>query len=637
MPRRYRAGQPQRASAFVCLAEIASLSLEFTRLAQITGDIRYYDAIARVTDEMARFQDRTSVPGLWPTHFDASGCVAEPSSEGGAGALDDWLPGEERKMAVGSPVSTPSRRMIARWADGPSASDLAEIPELGIKIEIGSDEPLPKEAEKQHQIKEDDGLRSASPSTDGTPNPIASNTPSPSRSPDTCFPQPLTANGGGDHFTLGAQADSAYEYLPKAHLLLTPVEADALASRGANKQSGGAGAPSTSTSASAAPPEYRTMYARALSAIKRLLLFRPMLPDQHDVLFIASAQPRNAVSGGGGGGGSGPRRPVQSREQLRLKYEGSHLACYAGAMVGLAARAFNESEAAAGAEASRAAAQEADADLALAARLTEGCVWAYEATTTGIMPETFEMVPCLYGEGDGSGDGAVVDAMSGDPRLREGGEGSKGAAAVPDTAGQTGWPACSWNETRYIDVLDPDRILRQLVSPRGDHNTTANQPDSQSQSQVQTSNYAAYLADTQHLPPGMTTTPDPRYLLRPEAIESVFYLFRLTGSPHWREAGWRMFEAVARAARTPLGASSIADVRAEWVVWGDGMESFWLGETLKYFWLLFEPVAGERRTGSGAGAGVGGSGDGGGSGASGVGLDEFVFNTEAHPLRRPVY
>lgn len=42
----------------------------------------------------------------------------------------------------------------------------------------------------------------------------------------------------------------------------------------------------------------------------------------------------------------------------------------------------------------------------------------------------------------------------------------------------------------------------------------------------------------------------------------------------------------------------------------DSMESFWLAETLKYFYLLFaEPDV--------------------------ISLDEWVFNTEAHPFRRP--
>jgi mannosyl-oligosaccharide alpha-1,2-mannosidase len=97
----------------------------------------------------------------------------------------------------------------------------------------------------------------------------------------------------------------------------------------------------------------------------------------------------------------------------------------------------------------------------------------------------------------------------------------------------------------------------------------------------------------------------------PEAIESVFYLYRLTGSPHWREAGWTMFLAIDAATSTEYGNSAIDDVTKEIPGLNDEQESFWLAETLKYFYLLY-------------------------SEESVVSLDEWVFNTEAHAFRRPV-
>jgi len=58
-----------RASSFSLLAEVGSLSVEFTRLSQVTGDGRYYDAIARVMEEFLKQQMKTKVPGLWPYVF----------------------------------------------------------------------------------------------------------------------------------------------------------------------------------------------------------------------------------------------------------------------------------------------------------------------------------------------------------------------------------------------------------------------------------------------------------------------------------------------------------------------------------------------------------------------------------------
>ncbi len=56
------------------LAEIGSLSVEFTRLAQITKEPRYYDAVARITNEFENWQNDTRLPGMWPIAVDASGC-----------------------------------------------------------------------------------------------------------------------------------------------------------------------------------------------------------------------------------------------------------------------------------------------------------------------------------------------------------------------------------------------------------------------------------------------------------------------------------------------------------------------------------------------------------------------------------
>ena len=115
-----------------------------------------------------------------------------------------------------------------------------------------------------------------------------------------------------------------------------------------------------------------------------------------------------------------------------------------------------------------------------------------------------------------------------------------------------------------------------------------------------------YKAD---LPKGFTTAKDPRYILRPEAIESIFILWRITGDASFRDTAWEMFEAVAKATDTEYANAAIMDVNVP----GGGkkedyMESFWMAETLKYFYLCFADT-------------------------DLISLDEFVLNTEAHPFR----
>jgi mannosidase alpha-like ER degradation enhancer 2 len=107
----------------------------------------------------------------------------------------------------------------------------------------------------------------------------------------------------------------------------------------------------------------------------------------------------------------------------------------------------------------------------------------------------------------------------------------------------------------------------------------------------------------------------PGYELRPEALDSAYYVWSFTSDERYREMGRRMFEAIVTCCRADAGYASLVDVRTGEK--SDLMHSFFLAETLKYAWLLFSPRGAlEMRT-------------------SPTGQpDAVVFNTEAHPLRR---
>jgi len=64
-------------------------------------------------------------------------------------------------------------------------------------------------------------------------------------------------------------------------------------------------------------------------------------------------------------------------------------------------------------------------------------------------------------------------------------------------------------------------------------------------------------------------------------------MHRITGDPHWANAGWDMFKAIKAHCTTPLAASAVDNVLDAAPVQVDEMESFWLAETLKYFYLLY--------------------------------------------------
>jgi mannosyl-oligosaccharide alpha-1,2-mannosidase len=56
---------------------------------------------------------------------------------------------------------------------------------------------------------------------------------------------------------------------------------------------------------------------------------------------------------------------------------------------------------------------------------------------------------------------------------------------------------------------------------------------------------------------------DPRYILRPEAIESLFVLYRITGQEDLRDMAWTMFESIMEGTKTPYANAAIKDVRSK--------------------------------------------------------------------------
>ncbi|KUI69062.1 Endoplasmic reticulum mannosyl-oligosaccharide 1,2-alpha-mannosidase [Cytospora mali] len=364
------AGERQEAPEAVLVAEIGSLTMEFTRLSMLTGDPKWFDAVQRITDIFHKQQMTTSLTGLWPLVVNA----------------------KDQVFNVGSA------------------------------------------------------------------------------------------------FTLGAMADSLFEYLPKMSALL-----------------GGR------------LPEYQEMYGKAMDTASDWLLFRPMIPAGEDILIAGQVQVQ----------------VEDSKTLVSPQREGQHLVCFVGGMFALGGKLFNNKK-----------------HQDLATKLVDGCIWTYKASQHGVMPETFYMAPCASRD------------------------------------------ACEWDETAW----------KKQVALAAGETPTGNADEDIA--------LADRIIEEKRLPRGFTAIPDRRYILRPEAIESVFVLYRATGRRDLLDSAWQMFTAIDRITSTRLANSAVADMTTRGLPsTTDSMESFWMGETLKYFYLIF-------------------------SRPDLVSLDEFVFNTEAHPFRR---
>lgn len=224
----------------------------------------------------------------------------------------------------------------------------------------------------------------------------------------------LTADNS---FTLGALSDSLYEYLPKMHALLGGLD-----------------------------QMHADMYLQASETIKNYLLFRPMTPNNSDILFSGTVN-------------------VNFNFPPLLEPEGQHLTCFVGGMFALGGRLLNVPD-----------------HIEIGAKLARGCAWAYKSFPTGIMPEIFALIPC------------------------------------PSLAG------CEWNEHTWKQKMAADSESRD------------------------------------GLPKGFRNARGTLYTLRPEAIESLFILFRITGLEEFRETAWEMFLAIQNATETPFCNAAIKDV-----------------------------------------------------------------------------
>uniref|UniRef100_A0A914CQ79 alpha-1,2-Mannosidase n=1 Tax=Acrobeloides nanus TaxID=290746 RepID=A0A914CQ79_9BILA len=114
------------------------------------------------------------------------------------------------------------------------------------------------------------------------------------------------------------------------------------------------------------------------------------------------------------------------------------------------------------------------------------------------------------------------------------------------------------------------------------------------------------------------------YPLRPEIIESLMYLYRATDDPTYLQIGAGLVEAIDHSCKTKCGYATIRDVIDH--SQEDRMESFFLAETTKYLYLLFDPENFIHNDGSQARIIDTPNGE------CAIEAGGYIFNTEAHPI-----
>jgi ER degradation enhancer, mannosidase alpha-like 2 len=97
------------------------------------------------------------------------------------------------------------------------------------------------------------------------------------------------------------------------------------------------------------------------------------------------------------------------------------------------------------------------------------------------------------------------------------------------------------------------------------------------------------------------------YPLRPEIVESTYYLYHYTKDVRYLRMGEQLWKDFVKHCRTDEGYAALKSVVTKEKA--DAMQSFLFAETFKYFYLLFAPP-------------------------DTLDFKNVVFNTEAHPIRR---
>ncbi|MDQ6785736.1 MAG: glycoside hydrolase family 47 protein [Acidobacteriota bacterium] len=102
-------------------------------------------------------------------------------------------------------------------------------------------------------------------------------------------------------------------------------------------------------------------------------------------------------------------------------------------------------------------------------------------------------------------------------------------------------------------------------------------------------------------------TGDAGYPLRPEIVESTYYLYHYTKDEKYLQTGRTFFDDFVKYCKTDVGYASLKSVVTKEK--SDSMQSFLFAETFKYYYLLFAPP----KT---------------------LDFKKVVFNTEAHPIKK---
>ncbi|GMM38356.1 putative mannosidase [Saccharomycopsis crataegensis] len=414
-------------------------------------------------------------------------------------------------------------------------------------------------------------------------------------------------------YTLGGLSDSYYEYLIKQYHLLN-----------------------------GAVGKYLDMFRYSTSKMTKYMFFKAKLPsillaesntvphlksDPDDVLFLSEFKTEK------------PGDKVISEKTWI-----SHLSCFAGGMFGLSSRITGNDE-----------------ELQIAKKLTNGCYKIYELME--LMPEWMIVEHCPEGTTEDDPEcqfdvrdkikrirmeteGLMESHLSSDYDLLNGIEFNGGysnrydnlAEQLPESEVNIGSDGISEEDRLYRDINVDDQNFDQYKLGRngGKYDTSKikkfppkPKPKFQMRFPIVESNLAGEkltrnkrgdiiwrVGDTFNVPL-YANNMDPKFILRPELIESVFYMYRITGDLEWREKGWKMFMNTLKHVSIPEGAAALKDVSHLYLSNGainkgnakDSCESFWFAETLKYYYLLFS----DKEVWS---------------------LDDWVLNTEAHPFRR---
>ncbi|CCH60753.1 hypothetical protein TBLA_0D02500 [Henningerozyma blattae CBS 6284] len=491
------------------LGQLNSMSLEFTRLAQLTGQSKYFDAIYRIYKIMADSSKEFDIDYLFPINIDATGCQLFSSEEI---SLGDHVRDSQVMKSINEDLKFVQCHQTGKFKIG--KDDKLDGKET-FSMDRDTISIYDTLAKLRHLLNNHDLLQLSESSLKASQ------------------PGEETINVKEDSKTSDNNEDE--KELEKTKKIKQPWVTS------------------------------KQLFVSALESVRELMFYTPMTPLYDNLTFISSLDTRSWFI------------PTTNEMSIDVSphYDMNIESCSLASTFAFGSKVFNISE-----------------YIKIAENLTISCI-KYNSLFSGILPKHSYYDPCL----DGSS--CMFDSVSKINNIKQG----YYLRNEMDSSDSVIKVSQNLNKHPILEKENDNNMITKVL------NFKSHSKKSILQMPPGFINENGEWSDNPEQPLWINQL-DSSLLLSPYTIQSIFYMYRITGEKKWRSLGKSLFNMIiARLQKEGEGA------KQTWVIKevdNNGpaiIPSYWFSQTLKYYLLLF------------------------GNGLDYT-LDKYVFTTNGHLIKR---